>query len=65
MAHLRTHQTRTVTWGFGATFVGIDPASEEVGDVAAGPSLLLDPTAIAETLHSWSFGAQWTSESAS
>ena len=25
MAHLRTHQTRTVTWGFGATFVGIDP----------------------------------------
>ena len=24
-AHLRTHQTRTVTWGFGATFVGIDP----------------------------------------
>ena len=25
MAHLRTHQTRTVTWGFGASFVGVDP----------------------------------------
>ena len=25
MAHLRTHQTRAVTWDFGATSVGIDP----------------------------------------
>ena len=25
MAHLRTYQTRTVAWGFGASFVGIDP----------------------------------------
>ena len=25
MAHLRTYQTRTVTWGFGASIVGVDP----------------------------------------
>ena len=25
MAHLRTHQTRAATWGFGAAFVGVDP----------------------------------------